>query len=126
MTNSLPAEVLITSTSLAQLLTGMPLIEVITSPACKPASSAGDFGSVSAQAALRRGTHAEISEMVVVGFAVPIPAKIMSKMMKPNTKCKNEPAPRTISLRPELALKNARDSSPGGISSVAVIPSIRQ
>ena len=126
MISSLPADVLITSTSLAQLFTGTPLRDVMTSPACKPAISAGDCGSVFAQAAFNRGTHEEISEMVVVGFAVPIPAKIISRIIKPRTKCRKEPAPSTTSLRPEFALKNARDSSPAGISSVAVMPSMRQ
>ena len=104
MMSSLPAEDRITSTSLAQLLTGIPFSEVMTSPTCNPAICAGDLGSVSAHAALTRGTHGEICVIVVVGFAVPMPAKIISKIMKPKTKCKKEPAPSTTSLRPELAL----------------------
>ena len=104
-TSGLPAELRISSTSLAQFLVGKPLIEIILSPAFKPACFAGEEGdcAVHTEEPEADGMQSLTCAIVDVTCVVPTPIKSPKSSTNPRTKCIVDPAPRTISLRAPVA-----------------------
>ena len=97
------------------------------SPGKIPTFLAGDGTDFSEQTSLAFcGIHSLTFSIVLVTEVTPTDKNRVSSKTKPITKCRKEPAPKTISLWPTPALTNARSLSASDNSSLGDIPTIRQ
>ena len=127
ISNCSPADDLITVTTSDQSSYERPFTLTILSPVFIPTTFAGEGTDCGEQTSVDVcGIHSLTRSTLLVREVIPTDENKAISSMKPKTKCRNEPAPKTINRWPTVAFINARSASSGDNSSRGVIPTILQ
>ena len=105
----------------------MPFTLTILSPATMPTFLAGDGTDFTEHTSVAVcGMQSLTRSTLLVNEVTPMEANKTNSSTNPITKCRNEPAPKTINRCATDALTNARGASSADNSSRGVMPTIRQ